>query len=120
LSIVARVIARPTPSRQENPKNRQNRDCRFCGNPHIRREAWRGVARGVGAELVDGVVTCCDGAQHKSRVEARPSGTPGSLRAEIHDRAFEATKPRAVVIDMAYRTVEQWRWTPALSAPRQV
>jgi hypothetical protein len=46
--------------------------------------------------------------------------TLGSLRAEIHDRTFEATKPRAVVIDMAYRTVEQWRWTPALSAPRQV
>jgi hypothetical protein len=50
---------------------------------------------------------CSDGGQHKSRVEARPSGTRGSLRAKIHDRAFEATKPTAVVIDTAHRTAEQ-------------
>jgi hypothetical protein len=51
---------------------------------------------------------CSDGAQHKSRVEARPSGTRGSLRAQIHNNcAFETTQPTAVVIDTAHRTVEQ-------------
>jgi predicted kinase len=79
-----------------------------CVNPlKITREAWGGVARRAGVELVDVVVICSDGVQHKRRVEARPSGTRGSVWVEILNRAFEATEPAAIVIDTAHRTVEQ-------------
>ena len=62
----------------------------------------------IGALLPGIPRRCSDGAQHKSRVEARPLGTRGSLRAQIHNNcAFEVTQPTAVVIDTAHRTVEQ-------------
>jgi hypothetical protein len=65
----------------------------------------------IGALLPGIPRRCSDGAQHKSRVEARPLGTRGSLRAQLHNNcAFEVTQPTAVVIDTAHRTVERaWR-----------
>jgi len=79
-----------------------------CVNPlKITRDAWREVARRAGAELVNVAVTCSDDAEHKGRVDARPSGTRGSVWADILNRAFEATDPTSIVIDTAHRTVEQ-------------
>jgi len=79
-----------------------------CVNPlNITREAWCDVARGAGVELVNVVVICSDSAQHKSRLDARPAGTRGSVWAEISGRTFEATSSASIVIDTAHRSVEQ-------------
>jgi len=79
-----------------------------CVNPiGLTREAWRAVARRTGVTLLDVVVICSDRAQHCCRVEARPSGTRGSVWAEILNREFDAPEGSAVVIDTANQTAEQ-------------
>lgn len=76
---------------------------------NITREACCAVARRIVVELITVVVTGTDPAPQQSRVEARPSGTRGSVSADIRNRAFEATVPASVVIDTADRSVEQCR-----------
>jgi predicted kinase len=83
----------------------------------ITREAWHEVARRAAVELVNVVVICSDIAQHKERVDARPSGSRGSLWMEVLNRTFEATDPAAIVIDTAHRSVEQCLAALAVAVP---
>jgi len=79
-----------------------------CVNPlKITREAWSAVARRAGVELINVVVTCSDTAQHRRRVDARLSGTRGSVWVDVLNRDFEAPQPTSIVIDTADRSVEQ-------------
>jgi predicted kinase len=72
-------------------------------NPlRITRAAWRAVAERAGAQAVEIEVCCSDAAEHRRRVESRPSPT----WQEVLDRAYEPWEGEHLVIDTAGRTVE--------------
>lgn len=73
----------------------------------VTREAWRNVAKSAGVPFVDVMLICSDSTEHKSRIDARSTGTRGSDWAEIQNRLFEAADDQTVVIDTSHQTVEQ-------------
>lgn len=80
-------------------------------NPwRLTREAWRDVARRVGAEFHDIEVVCSDEEEHRRRVESRESDVPG-LRLpswqDVVDRRYEPWQAERIVIDTAGRTAAQ-------------
>jgi len=82
-------------------------DC--VNDVNITRDAWRNVALGVEAPVVEIEIVCSDVTEHRRRVETRLSDVPG-LRLpsweEICNRRSEPWRREHVVIDTANRAVE--------------
>ncbi|MCB9760777.1 MAG: TetR family transcriptional regulator [Alphaproteobacteria bacterium] len=74
----------------------------------VTRQAWRAVAAGGPCHEIE--VVCSDRAEHRRRVETRPSTVPG-LRlpdwAEVEARQYAPWEGDRVVIDTAGRTVAE-------------
>lgn len=82
-------------------------------NPlQVTREAWRDVARLVGASFRDIEVICSDEAEHRQRVETRESDVPGLRLPSWQDvvgRRYESWQQERIVIDTAGETPAQSR-----------
>ena len=79
-------------------------------NPlRITRDAWRNAAQRAGAGFVEILVVCSDDAEHRRRVETRPTdiAPPRLTWQNVLAREFEPWDRTPVVIDTAGRTVEQ-------------
>ncbi len=77
-------------------------------NPiRLTREAWRDVARRVGVRFVDVAISCRDHRQHRSRIDARPTGTRGSDWEKIQKREFDALDGGDIAVDTSVQTIEQ-------------
>ena len=79
-----------------------------CVNPlGVTRDAWRDVAAGHGARLVEVELVCTDQAAHRERVGTREVDIPG-LRLpdweQITSREYEPWDRGHLVIDTATRT----------------
>ena len=75
----------------------------------ITRDAWRDVALGVDAPLLEIEIVCSNVTEHRHRVETRLSDVPGSRLPsweEICNRRPEVWRREHVVIDTANRAVE--------------
>ncbi len=74
-------------------------------NPlRITREAWRRAADRASARLLDVVVVCSDGAEHRRRVEGRLADADGPMQpswADVLGRGYEAWDPQPLTIDSA-------------------
>jgi len=73
---------------EENPNLGRTVIADCVNPPKITREACCAVARRTAVALIAVVVSCCDSAQHQSRVAARPQGTRGSVWENIRNRAL--------------------------------
>ncbi|AZF32574.1 hypothetical protein C4J89_3101 [Pseudomonas sp. R4-35-07] len=82
-----------------------------CVNPvRESREAWRGVARAAGVELVDIQVICSDQQEHRRRVESRESDIPGLLPPtwqSVLAHEYEAWDEPPFLLDTARLTPAQ-------------
>ncbi|AZF43018.1 hypothetical protein C4J87_2861 [Pseudomonas sp. R1-43-08] len=82
-----------------------------CVNPvRESREAWRGVARAAGVELVDIQVICSDQQEHRRRVESRESDIPGLLPPtwqSVLAHEYEAWDEPPYLLDTARLTPAQ-------------
>jgi len=81
-----------------------------CVNPlRITRDAWVAVADRAGASLVEVEVICSDSKQHQQRLENRVpdiSGLDPPSWDEVISREYEPWQRKHVVVDTAYRSVE--------------
>jgi predicted kinase len=75
----------------------------------LTRQAWRAVARDPGGASFDLEVICSDAAEHRRRVETRPSDIQGHINPtwqEVSDRDYQPWDHERLVIDTAERSVE--------------
>ena len=76
-----------------------------CVNPvAVTRDAWPGTAEQAGAALVEVEVVCSDAAEHRRRVEQRPTDVEGLVKpswAEVLGREYESWTRERVVVDTA-------------------
>ena len=76
----------------------------------VTRDAWRRVARRAGVPIIEVEVVCSDRAEHRRRVETRPSDVAGLVLPtwqEVVDREYAQWDRERVVIDTAGRDVEE-------------
>jgi predicted kinase len=89
-----------------------------CVNPlKITRDAWKPVADGQQAWLLDVEIVCSDPGEHRSRVENRSVDVPGLVPPtwqDVLDREYERWDRDRLVIDTAVVSVEE-----AVDAVRQ-
>lgn len=74
------------------------------------REAWRDVASGTEAEIVEIEVVCSDQDEHRRRVETRDAGIPGMAMpswTDIVDRDYEPWASPQHVLDTSDSSVEE-------------
>jgi predicted kinase len=80
-------------------------------NPlQITREAWRAVAAGAGAMAIDVEVICSNIAEHRQRVESRPTDIAGLVPPswqEISEREYHPWDRDHIIIDTANTSVEE-------------
>lgn len=72
----------------------------------VTRDAWRAVADGAGAPLVDVEVVCSDAAEHRRRVETRTVDIAGLVPptwGQVQARAYDAWDRPRLVVDTAGR-----------------
>ncbi len=76
-----------------------------CVNPiGLTREAWRAVASDAGAGLVEVEMVCSDAAEHRRRVQQRPSDVAGLTKpswSQVIEREYESWTRPHLVIDSA-------------------
>lgn len=73
------------------------------------REAWHGVARKSGANILEIEVVCSDKDEHRRRVEERKADIPGHKMPtwdEVIDREYEAWATKHLTIDSSRQSVE--------------
>jgi predicted kinase len=71
------------------------------------RDAWRDAAMRAGAPCLEVEVVCSNEAEHRRRVEGRPSDVAGLVKptwAQVQDRAYEPWDPAPLVVDTARET----------------
>jgi predicted kinase len=75
----------------------------------ITRNAWRAVAERSRVKLVEIEVRCSDPAEHRRRVETRPTGFPGWHLAwqEVVDRDYQPWDRDCVIIDTAHTAPDE-------------
>jgi predicted kinase len=76
----------------------------------ITRNAWRDIATGQGAGLVEVELTCSDAAAHRHRAQSRQVDVPGLTLpdwAQITGREYEPWDRDHLVIDTASRTPDE-------------
>jgi predicted kinase len=76
----------------------------------VTRNAWRQVARDAASPIVEIEVICSDAAEHRRRVEARPSDIAGLVPPtweQVVSRDYEPWRRPRIVLDTAARTVAQ-------------
>jgi predicted kinase len=93
-----------------------------CVNPlGVTRDAWRDIAAGHGARLIEVELICTDLAAHRTRVQTREVDIPGLALPswqQVLDRDYEpwgrdhlvldtATQPPAAVVETILRVVEE-------------
>jgi len=77
-------------------------------NPlRLTRQAWKDTAKRAGAAIVEVLVVCSDKAEHRRRIETRPSGARASNWLEVLSREFDTAEGMAISIDTAGRTAGQ-------------
>lgn len=75
----------------------------------VMRDAWRAVAEGAGARLVDVEVVCSDAAEHRRRVETRATDVPGLALptwAAVRAREYHVWDRPRLVLDTAGRDAD--------------
>ena len=72
----------------------------------ITRDAWRAVGHRAGARVVEVEVVCTDAAEHRRRVETRPTDFPGWTLTwqEVVDREYHPWDRDRIVLDTAGAT----------------
>ena len=73
------------------------------------RQAWRDIAAGTAATLLEIEITCSDPVEHRRRVEARAPDLPGHALpswASVIDHRYEHWNTRDLVIDTALMSVD--------------
>jgi predicted kinase len=79
-----------------------------CNPIEITRSAWRGVAEKCGARYFDIEVVCSDKAEHRRRVEQRPTHIDG-LRLptwqEVEARMYDPWTSKRLIVDTAGRDI---------------
>ncbi len=76
----------------------------------VTREAWRSVAVRAGVRCVDVEVICSDPAEHRRRVETRPSDIEGFTLptwADVDARDYEPWAGERVIVDTAQASEEE-------------
>ncbi|SET14195.1 AAA family ATPase [Paenibacillus sp. NFR01] len=76
----------------------------------VTRQAWHQVADSLHIPFVDIEVICSDKAEHRQRVETRVSDIAGHVQPtwdEVVNRHYEDWDLERIVIDTAWRTVEE-------------
>lgn len=76
----------------------------------ITRDAYRGVAEHIGVPVLEVEIVCSDRHEHRRRVETRRSTVADLVLPtwqEVVDRAYEAWDSPHLVIDTAFRSVEE-------------
>jgi predicted kinase len=80
-------------------------------NPlRITRDAWRAVAAGVDARVIEIEVACSDSAEHRRRVESRHTDIPGLALPtwqEVSAREYHPWDRARIVIDTANTSVDK-------------
>lgn len=80
-------------------------------NPlQLTRQAWRDVARGVGARFHEIEVVCSDEAEHRQRVESRRGQVAGLKLPSWHavvDREYEPWQGEHIVVDTAGQSPDE-------------
>ena len=76
----------------------------------VTRDAWLSVAERAGTTAIEVEIICTDKAEHRRRVETRPTDVEGLVKPswdKVAAREYEPWERRPFVIDTATQNVEQ-------------
>ena len=76
----------------------------------VTRDAWVAVATRVAVPVVEVEIVCSDTAEHRRRVEGRPTDVPGLALPTWHavqQRVYEAWNRPHIVLDTAFQTAAE-------------
>ena len=78
-----------------------------CNPIELTRNEWEKVATESGARGVNIEIICSDKAEHRARIETRPSTVPGLRQLtwkEVEDRGYQAWTKSRIVIDTSAKS----------------